>query len=109
MNTGATIAVHAEYWDHRDGRTIILDQCKAAGHRIVPETVHVLTPSALSAIGAEWGECDIWYTVRMAEGFDLESVVWNMREAARVKTAGIIPDALARADYEAVLAHLYAD
>ncbi len=109
INPGFTIAIHAEYWDDRDGRTVILEQCKAAAGSIVPGTVHVLTPSSLTAVGSEWGECEIWYTVQTSAGVAMYDVVTAMRTAARVKTAGVIPSGLARADYAAVLAHLYAD
>lgn len=103
---GCTVMIESEYWNGQNGRTVILDQCRAAAGLIVPESVHVLTPGTLDAVGDDSGECSIVWTVRVKPWTERADVIAAMRSVARVKTAGVIPDRLARATYGEVIEYL---
>lgn len=102
-----TIFIHNEFWDDRTGSDILAEAIKAAGELIDPSTVHVYTPSALTARGSDWGEVELWWSVTMNDASTVGFVAEAIRRAyIRVKTAGVISSNFATCDYDTLWAEI---
>lgn len=56
-----------EWYSDESGRDHLLRAVKAAGEKIVPETVHLIDTNMLTVIASEWGEASMHITFRSWE------------------------------------------
>jgi hypothetical protein len=106
-----------EWWTpEADGREVLRSAMRACGYRIIPDGCHVYTPDVLNYRPDGQGECSLWFSVQIRDGDAVVSsnryrkCVDAIRFAGwRVKTAGLLPDDMARAEQRQFFDWLYAD
>jgi hypothetical protein len=98
------------------GRDVLLDVMRACGYRVIPDGCHVYTPDELDYTPDGECECSLWFSVQIRDGVGVVSsnryrkCVDDIRFAGwRVKTAGMLPEQLARADQRQFFDWLYSD
>jgi hypothetical protein len=107
MQSTQTIYIHIEWWTDLTGREILINAVKGCSPYIMPEAVHVYNPNALNERGADWGECDLWFSCITKAPYELYDVVDAIRNAGiRVKEAGIVGNEFARASMDDLYAEM---
>lgn len=96
---GEPFVIELEWWGDRTGRQIAETAARAAARHIVPETMHVYNPDWLDCVP---GDCEASLFVSFRGLY--RSTINAIRAAGiRVKTAGVAPEHIARADYRAMM------